>query len=136
MIKNDQHERETKMEKMNINKIRISYVENITDKEMSEISGMWINEKSIAIFKEIKTAITYWLEQEPDQDFDLREIVDFAMPVTKLERAITIVETGLDDRYFALDGMDTISEANDSILNKVISNTVTAIAHAIEKDAI
>ena len=124
------------MEKMNINKIRIDYVNNITDEEFSEISGMWITEKSKAILTEIKTAMTYWLEQEPDQDFDLREVVNFSMPVTKMERAITVVETGLDDRYFVLDGMDTISEANESILDKVISKAVINIAHAIEKDAI
>ena len=121
---------------MNINKIRIDYVNNITDEEFSEISGMWITEKSKAILTEIKTAMTYWLEQEPDQDFDLREVVNFSMPVTKMERAITVVETGLDDRYFVLDGMDTISEANESILDKVISKAVINIAHAIEKDAI
>lgn len=124
------------MEKMNINKIRIDYVNNITDEEMSEATGMWINEYSKPVFKEVKEAITYWIEQEPDQDFDLREIVDFAMPATKLERAITVVETGLDERAFKLRECDTISEANDFALTKVISNAVINIAHAIEKDAI
>lgn len=124
------------MEKMNVTKLRIEYIDNITGEQFSEISGMWDNEKSRAILHEIKTAMTYWLEQEPDKDFDLREIVDFAMPVTRQERGITIIETGLDDRYFVLDGCDTVAEAIDMVLTSVISGSVTKIAHLIEKDAI
>ena len=124
------------MEKMNVTKLRIEYIQNITGEQFSEISGMWDNEKSRAILNEIKTAMTYWLEQEPDKDFDLREIVDFAMPVTRQERGITIIETGLDDRYFVLDGCDTVAEAIDMVLTSVISGSVTKIAHLIEKDAI
>ena len=121
---------------MNVTKLRIEYIQNITGEQFSEISGMWDNEKSRAILNEIKTAMTYWLEQEPEKDFDLREIVDFAMPVTRQERGITIVETGLDDRYFVLDGCDTVAEAIDMVLTSVISGSVTKIAHLIEKDAI
>lgn len=124
------------MEKMNVTKLRIEYVNNITGEQFSEISGMWDNEKSRAILNEIKTAMTYWLEQEPDKDFDLSEIVDFAMPVTRQERGVTIVETGLDDRYFVFEECDTISEAIDMVLTSVISGSVTKIAHLIEKDAI
>lgn len=124
------------MEKMNVTKLRIDYVNNITEEEFSEISGMWITEKSKAILTEIKAAMTYWLEEEPDKDFDLREVVNFSMPVTRMERAVTVAETGLDDRYFVLEGCDTISEAIDMVLTSVISGSVTKIAHLIEKDAI
>ena len=124
------------MEKMNVTKLRIKHIGEITGKEMCEISGMWLNEKSIGIFNDIKVAMTYWIEQAPDQDFDLREIIDFSMPATRLERAVAVVETGLDDRAVSLIGLDTAAEVNEKILSDAIGRTVTAIAHAIEKDAI
>lgn len=130
------NERETKMEKINFNKILIDHVDAISNEEMSEATGMWINEHSEKVFKDIKISITYLLEQFPDQDFDLREIIDFAMPTTRLDRATTIVETGLDERAFNLRDCESINEATEMILGDVISKCAIAIAHAIGKDAI
>lgn len=130
------NERETKMEKINFNKILIDHVDAISNEEMSEATGMWINEHSEKVFKEIKVAVTYSLEQYPDQDFDLRDIIDFAMPTTRLGRATTIVETGLDERAFNLHDCESINEATEMILGEVISKCVIAIAHAIGKEAI